>query len=137
MMLSFYLKGEITLKGLLKGIVFLIIFVILCCCLLIVIFSTSGSSEIKGVSDQLNPFMKEKYAYVKTKLPDAVEEHNIRRYKQDIVDEDGKRTKVEFMSSDELKTNHYLKIKHKGTHVDSFEEVDKSEMPKKALNVIE
>lgn len=44
---------------------------------------------------------------------------------------------MEFISSDELKTNHYLKIKHKGTHVESFEEVDKSEIPKKALNAIE
>nr|WP_263313959.1 YxeA family protein [Mammaliicoccus sp. Marseille-Q6498] len=125
------------MKSLIKGFIALIIFVLLIVCLLFIVLSSSSSGEVKGITDQLNPFVKEKDSYVKTKKPDAVKEHNIRSYDQEIVDAEGNRTKVNYISADELKINRYLKIKHKGTHVESFEEVTRDQVPEKALQVID
>ncbi len=43
---------------------------------------------------------------------------------------------IEFTGLSILKEGHYLKIINKGAHVESYEEVDKKEVPKKALAII-
>lgn len=124
------------MKKLWKSLAILIVFVSLCLGVIIVL-STSGFYEVKAVTDRYNPTVHEKNSYVKTKSPDSVEEHKLRRYKQEAVDKYGNSMKVEFTAPYELKTNHYLKIKHKGTHVYSYEEVKKSEVPNKTLPFIQ
>ena len=45
--------------------------------------------------------------------------------------------KIIFTSSKELKKGHYLKLSNKGTHINSYEEVQKEQVPEKALKAID
>lgn len=101
------------------------------------IYSENNPGEIGAVIDQLNPFVSESEVYVKTKSYDDINKDDMYSYTQTAADETGKTRKIIFTSSKELKKGHYLKLSNKGTHINSYEEVQKEQVPEKALQAID
>ena len=101
------------------------------------IYNENNPGELGAVVDQLNPFISENEVYVKTKSYDDINKDDMYSYTQTAADEDGKTRKIMFTSSKELKKGHYLKLSNKGTHVNSYEEVQKEQVPEKALKAID
>ncbi|RIL79226.1 YxeA family protein [Staphylococcus cohnii] len=58
-------------------------------------------------------------------------------YTQKAYDEQGESRNLTFTASQSLKLDKYLKITHKGAHVATYEEVNKQDIPKKAIEEIE
>lgn len=50
-----------------------------------------------------------------------------------LLIKEGKETQLMYTATFDVKPHRYLKITHKGHHVETFEEVEKEEVPKKAL----
>lgn len=84
-----------------------------------------------GITDQFNPLVKEDDSYVKTttRMDDQ-----LRSYTQSAFNKEGKETQLMYTATFDVKPHRYLKITHKGHHVETFEEVEKEEVPKKALD---
>lgn len=101
------------------------------------IYNENNPGELGAIVDQLNPFISENEVYVKTKSYDDINKDDMYSYTQTAADEDGKTRKIMFTSSKELKKGHYLKLSNKGTHVNSYEEVQKEQVPEKALKAID
>ena len=99
-------------------------------------YTANQHSEFAGIMDQLNPLVTEGEVYVKTKKPDAVNSYGTATYIQEAVDKNGKKRTVEFNGIGVLKEERYLKLTNKGAHVETYEEVDKNEVPEKALALI-
>lgn len=97
----------------------------------------NSTSEVAAIVDQLNPLVKESFVYIKTKEPDKVNEYGTAYYEQLAANEKGEARKIAFNGLSELKVGHYLKLTNKGAHVESYEEVSKEEVPKKALAEID
>src|SRR5699024_1439111 len=93
--------------------------------------------EIAGLIDQINPLVKEENSYVKTKKPDKFLEYDRDSYTQKAYDKQGKSRNLTFTAAQSLKLDKYLKITHKGAHVATYEEVNKQDIPKKAIKEIE
>ncbi|MBZ8172204.1 YxeA family protein [Staphylococcus cohnii] len=93
--------------------------------------------EIAGLIDHINPLVKKKSSYVKTKKPDEFLEYDRVSYTQKAYDEQGESRNLTFTASQSLKLDKYLKITHKGAHVATYEEVNKQDIPKKAIEEIE
>ncbi|MFW0760407.1 YxeA family protein [Staphylococcus cohnii] len=93
--------------------------------------------EIAGLIDQINPLVKEENSYVKTKKPDKFLEYDRASYTQKAYDKQGKSRNLTFTAAQSLKLDKYLKITHKGAHVATYEEVNKQDIPKKAIKEIE
>ncbi|MFC0747701.1 YxeA family protein [Enterococcus faecalis] len=87
--------------------------------------------------NRTNPFISESEVYVKTKSYDDINKDDMYSYTQTAADETGKTRKIIFTSSKELKKGHYLKLSNKGTHINSYEEVQKEQVPEKALKAID
>lgn len=106
---------------------------------LIYIFSNDKHQEGEyfAILHQFNPLVKKEESYLKTKRPDKQLEYNRVSYTQSVYNEKGKSRKITFEAIQKLKTDHYLKIKHKGAHVETFEEVSKNDVPQQALKAIE
>lgn len=101
------------------------------------IYNKNNPGELGAVVDQLNPFISESEVYVKTKSYDDINKDDMYSYTQTAADETGKTRKIIFTSSKELKKGHYLKLSNKGTHINSYEEVQKEQVPEKALKAID
>lgn len=101
------------------------------------IYNENNPGELGAVVDQLNPFISESQVYVKTKSYDDINKDDMYSYTQTAADETGKTRKIIFTSSKELKKGHYLKLSNKGTHINSYEEVQKEQVPEKALKAID
>lgn len=101
------------------------------------IYNENNPGELGAIVDQLNPFISENEVYVKTKSYDDINKDDMYSYTQTAADEDGKTRKIMFTSSKELKKGHYLKLSNKGTHINSYEEVQKEQVPEKALKAID
>ncbi|MDV8950522.1 YxeA family protein [Enterococcus faecalis] len=101
------------------------------------IYNENNPGELGAVVDQLNPFISESEVYVKTKSYDDINKDDMYSYTQTAADETGKTRKIIFTSSKELKKGHYLKLSNKGTHINSYEEVQKEQVPEKALKAID
>ncbi|MCS5349021.1 YxeA family protein [Staphylococcus aureus] len=87
-----------------------------------------------GITDQFNPLVKKDDSYVKTtEVSNRVDEY-LRSYRQNAYNKTGKKTQLTYTATYDLKPNRYLKITHKGHHVETFEEVEKGQVPKKALD---
>lgn len=93
--------------------------------------------EIAGLIDYINPLVKKESSYVKTKKPDEFLEYDRVSYTQKAYDEQGESRNLTFTASQSLKLDKYLKITHKGAHVATYEEVNKQDIPKKAIEEIE
>ncbi|MBB2508405.1 putative protein YxeA [Staphylococcus cohnii subsp. cohnii] len=93
--------------------------------------------EIAGLIDHINPLVKKESSYVKTKKPDEFLEYDRVSYTQKAYDEQGESRNLTFTASQSLKLDKYLKITHKGAHVATYEEVNKQDIPKKAIEEIE
>ena len=93
--------------------------------------------EITGLIDHINPLVKKESSYVKTKKPDEFLEYDRVSYTQKAYDEQGESRNLTFTASQSLKLDKYLKITHKGAHVATYEEVNKQDIPKKAIKEIE
>lgn len=101
------------------------------------IYNENNPGELGAVVDQLNPFISQSEVYVKTKSYDDINKDDMYSYTQTAADETGKTRKIIFTSSKELKKGHYLKLSNKGTHINSYEEVQKEQVPEKALKTID
>ncbi|MDT2898167.1 YxeA family protein [Lactococcus lactis] len=101
------------------------------------IYNENNPGELGAVVDQLNLFISESEVYVKTKSYDDINKDDMYSYTQTAADETGKTRKIIFTSSKELKKGHYLKLSNKGTHINSYEEVQKEQVPEKALKAID
>jgi uncharacterized protein (TIGR01655 family) len=100
-------------------------------------YTKNSANEFAGILDQLNPLVKEGHVYVKTKAADSVNGYGTAYYEQIAVDEDGKTRPIAFNGISELKVGHYLKLTHKGAHVETYEEVAKDDVPKNVLEKLE
>ncbi|CXP67318.1 exported protein [Staphylococcus aureus] len=83
-----------------------------------------------GITDQFNPLVKEDDSYVKTTEVSTRMDDQLRSYTQSAFNKEGKETQLMYTAT----PHRYLKITHKGHHVETFEEVEKEEVPKKALD---
>lgn len=101
------------------------------------IYNENNPGELGAIVDQLNPFISENEVYVKTKSYDDINKDDMYSYTQTAADKTGKTRKIIFTSSKELKKGHYLKLSNKGTHINSYEEVQKEQVPEKALKTID
>lgn len=101
------------------------------------IYNENNPGELGAVVDQLNPFISQSEVYVKTKSYDDINKDDMYSYTQTAADKTGKTRKIIFTSSKELKKGHYLKLSNKGTHINSYEEVQKEQVPEKALKAID
>lgn len=54
----------------------------------------------------------------------------LRSYTQSAFNKEGKETQLMYTATFDVKPHRYLKITHKGHHVETFEEVEKEEVPK-------
>ncbi|MGT0202394.1 YxeA family protein [Staphylococcus aureus] len=86
-----------------------------------------------GITDQFNPLVKEDDSYVKT-TEVLMRTVTTRSYTQSAFNKEGKETQLMYTATFDVKPHRYLKITHKGHHVETFEEVEKEEVPKKALD---
>ncbi|ATH61136.1 MULTISPECIES: YxeA family protein [Staphylococcus] len=96
---------------------------------------------------KLNPLIQNEDYYVKTQKPSKVthrkmddgERITTYNYKQNGYNTKGNKQSMDFNSFDDrpLKTNHYLKLEAKLGHVQSYEEIPKHDVPKKALNKLQ
>ncbi|UXV56019.1 YxeA family protein [Staphylococcus aureus] len=87
-----------------------------------------------GITDQFNPLVKEDDSYVKTTEVSTRMDDQLRSYSQSAFNKEGKETQLMYTATFDVKPHRYLKITHKGHHVETFEEVEKEEVPKKALD---
>ncbi|MBE5666159.1 YxeA family protein [Staphylococcus sp. SS87] len=86
-----------------------------------------------GVTDQFNPLVKKDDSYVKTTEVSTRMDDQLRSYNQSAFNKEGKETQLMYTATFDIKPHRYLKITHKGHHVETFEEVEKGQVPKKAL----
>lgn len=118
------------MKNLLKLFILLLIFGFL---FIILLNTFASNSEMKSVTDRINPFVKEKVSYVKTKNPDQTLEFGRQSYTQVAVDKKGNESKVTFETPRKLKTNRFLAISHKGSYVKTYKEVTENKVPIEAI----
>ncbi|WP_251521255.1 MULTISPECIES: YxeA family protein [Staphylococcus] len=95
----------------------------------------------------LNPLVQSKDYYVKTQKPTKKETTDTKHsddkfttytYKQKSANKDGKVKKIKFtVTNKKLKTNHYLKVTQKLGQTQTYKEVPKDKVPKKALEKID
>lgn len=101
------------------------------------LYSKNSSSEVAGTLDQLNPLVLKSELYVKTTKPHSVNDYGTASYEQLAADKNGKTRTIQFNGISELKINRYLKLTNKGAHVETYEEVRRDQVPKKALKEID
>ncbi|HCX1433765.1 TPA: YxeA family protein [Staphylococcus aureus] len=90
-----------------------------------------------GITDQFNPLVKEDVSYVKTTEVSTRMDDQLRSYSQSAFNKEGKETQLMYTATFDVKPHRYLKITHKGHHVEIFEEVEKGQVPKKSIRQIE
>ncbi|OTO72563.1 hypothetical protein A5865_001518 [Enterococcus sp. 12E11_DIV0728] len=101
------------------------------------LYSKNSSSEVAGILDQLNPLVPKSELYVKTTKPQSVNGYGTASYQQIAANENGKTRTVQFNGLSELKTDRYLKLTNKGSHIETYEEVRRDQVPEKALKEID
>ncbi|MDT2758997.1 YxeA family protein [Enterococcus xiangfangensis] len=101
------------------------------------LYASHSASEVAGVLDQLNPLVFQSELYVKTGVPQSVNEYGTASYKQLAANKDGETRTIRFNGLTKLKTNRYLKLTNKGAHVETYEELRRDQVPEKALKEID
>lgn len=99
-------------------------------------YTGGQSGELAATIDQINPLVPKGEHYVKTKKPDEVNDYGTATYIQQAADETGNSREIRFNGISVLKEERYLKLYTKGAHVETYEEVDRNEVPEKALAII-
>ncbi len=99
-------------------------------------YTQNSHDEMAGIIDQLNPLVSKGEVYVKTTKPKEINSYGTAKYVQKAADSEGKERTIEYNGLSVLKENRYLKITNKGSHVETYEEIDKQAVPKKALAII-
>ncbi|RIN28723.1 YxeA family protein [Staphylococcus succinus] len=120
-----------------KFIIIIIAISLIVTCLYLVSNNRNQSGEAVAIFHQLNPFVKKENSYIKTKNPDEILDHNRASYTQKVYNAKGEGRTLTFSAIEKLKVDRYMKIVHKGAHVETYKEVKKNEVPKKALKEIE
>ncbi|WP_314065018.1 YxeA family protein [uncultured Vagococcus sp.] len=85
-----------------------------------------------GLMDRYNILIDWQPLYVKTNNQGTIETTGY-RYTQVAYTTDGDSQDVSYDTSEKLQHHHYLKLTAKGRYVQHYEEINKSEVPKKAL----
>lgn len=101
------------------------------------LYANHSASEVAGVLDQLNPLVPKSELYVKTVAPQSVNEYGTASYKQLASNKNGQTRTIYFNGLTELKMNRYLKLTNKGAHVETYEELQRDQVPEKALKKID
>ncbi|HCW7617463.1 TPA: YxeA family protein [Staphylococcus aureus] len=90
-----------------------------------------------GITDQFNPLVKEDDSYVKTTEVSTRMDDQLRSYSQSAFNKEGKETQLMYTATFDVKPHRYLKITHKGHHVETFEEVEKGRSTKESIRQTE
>ena len=101
------------------------------------LFSSLAPEEVTQIVDQINPLLPTTQHYVKITSSQSVNDYGTASYRQLAADKNGQTRKIQFNGLSELKIDHYLKLTTKGSHVETYEEVTKEEVPHKALKAID
>lgn len=83
--------------------------------------------------DRYNILIDWQPLYVKTETRQGEPNATGYRYTQVAFSETGAAQDVSYQTSEKLADNHYLKLTAKGRYVKSYEEINKSQVPSKAL----
>lgn len=102
-----------------------IVFVVIVLVVLGAVFMTSFKEEF----DRFNPFMTKEYVYVQINEP-AQPEHGRFKYKLTGYNAEGKKKKISFTASIELKEGTLLKVLARGSYTEVWEKVEPDDIPK-------
>ena len=95
-----------------------------------VIIALSMTLFVKNeLADMLNPFIPHKDVFVKIDQTGKKLEQTTYEYALEGINEDGKKIKITFTASKQLREGAYLKVDTKRTYVKSWEEVQPNDMP--------
>lgn len=95
-----------------------------------VIIVLSMSLLVKNeLADMLNPFIPQKDVFVKIDHTGKKINQSTYEYALEGINEDGKKIKITFTASKQLREGAYLKVDTKRTYVKSWEEVQPNDMP--------
>ncbi|EGQ0540353.1 YxeA family protein [Staphylococcus aureus] len=90
----------------------------------------NSANEGAGLIDRYNPIVQWDESYIRTGDPAKKGPHGTATYRETVINDEGKTRPLEFLALKVLAKDRYLKIKHKGAHVESYEEVKKDKLPK-------
>ncbi|MFJ8064614.1 YxeA family protein [Psychrobacillus sp. NPDC096426] len=102
--------------------------------IIILCFSLLVKNEL---ADMLNPFILQKDVFVKIDETGKKVDPKTYEYALEGINEDGKKIKIVFTASKQLREGAYLKIDTKRTYVKSWEEVQQSDLPSVVRDKIE
>lgn len=95
-----------------------------------VIIALSMTLFVKNeLADMLNPFIPHKDVFVKIDQAGKKLDQSTYKYALEGINEDGKKIKITFTASKQLREGAYLKVDTKRTYVKSWEEVQPNDMP--------
>ncbi len=83
-----------------------------------------------GITDQFNPLVKED-DYVKTTEVSTRMDDQLRSYTQSAFNKEGKETQLMYTATFDVKPHRYLKITHKGHHVETLKKLKRKKYLKK------
>ncbi|HHX0170611.1 TPA: YxeA family protein [Staphylococcus aureus] len=121
------MKLKIMTTLLLIGYMFL---VLLATAVFFVFATKNSTSEFAGVIDRYNPIVRWDASYIRTAEPAKKGPHDTGVYRVTGINHEGKTRPLEFLTPKILKEDRYLKIKHKGAYVETYEEVKQDDLPK-------
>ncbi|HDD0209280.1 TPA: YxeA family protein [Staphylococcus aureus] len=114
------------------------IFLVLLVAAMFSAFATKNSTgEFAGIIDRYNPIVHWDDSYIKTTEPTKEGPYGTAIYNVTGTNDEGKTRSLEFLTPKILKQDRYLKIKHKGAYVETYEEVKKDDLPKKVRKKLE
>ncbi|WRN65474.1 YxeA family protein [Staphylococcus aureus] len=118
------------MKTILKTITYLVLTIIGAYAALFIL----KTIDSHGITDQFNPLVRRMILMLKRQRCLTRMDDQLRSYSQSVFNKEGKETQLMYTATFDVKPHRYLKITHKGHHVETFEEVEKEEVPKKALD---
>lgn len=93
------------------------------------------NNDLPQLFDRFNVLIKKEPVYVVTDSKQSVkQEQGGYIYHQSVVSESGKTYDLSYYAGSLLKESAILKLDAKGRHVETWEEVQKDEVPKEVLN---
>lgn len=95
------------------------------------------TGEFFSIIDRFNPFVPTSELYVISEEPNSVNGHGTADYIQTGFDANGNSRKISFNAISKMTTGIFVKIYNKGAYVKDIEKVNRSQVPKAALEKLE
>ena len=97
-------------------------------------YAKNSDSQVAQTINTYSVLAPKETKYVKVDNTKAKDHNGYGNYEYSLTsfDKDGAPQKVKFTGTGKLKQGHYLKLKTKGTHVKTYQEVTPDHMPGKA-----